>query len=77
MLNNDSTDDSQAVSDNPDDDDNDQGSKPPSIVVEEEDVFSSDMAEAEPADIDEELAKVGLKNDDDGVKPLTSEENVD
>ncbi|OGD92660.1 hypothetical protein A2697_02530 [Candidatus Curtissbacteria bacterium RIFCSPHIGHO2_01_FULL_41_44] len=41
--------------------------KPPSVVGEED--ISGDMP-AEPADIDEELAKVGRQGDDEGPKPL-------
>lgn len=43
-------------------------------VVGEGDVFSGDATSGEPADIDEELAKVGLENDADGVKPLSSDD---
>lgn len=43
-------------------------------VLGEENVFSGDAPEGEPADIDDELAKVGLSNDADGVKPLSSDE---
>lgn len=45
-----------------------QQSKPPSVVG-EEDVFSGD-APAEPADIDEELEKIGRHGDEEGVKPV-------
>lgn len=41
-------------------------------VMGEENVFSGDASEGEPADIDDELAKLGLDNDADGVKPLSS-----
>lgn len=43
-------------------------------VTGEEDVFSGDATEGEAADIDEELKKVGLGSDEDGPKPLTSDD---
>lgn len=43
-------------------------------VTGEEDVFSGDAPEGEPADIDAELAKVGLESDEDGPKPLSSDD---
>ena len=48
-----------------------QQSKPPSVTG-EEDVFSGDMP-AEAADIDEELKKVGLHGDEEGIKPVGEE----
>ncbi len=56
--------------------DEDQFSDPlasPSVTG-EENVFSGDANEGEPADIDDELAKLGLENDADGVKPLSSDD---
>lgn len=44
----------------------------PPEVTGEENVFSGDTTEGEAADIDEELAKVGLKSDKNGPKPLPS-----
>lgn len=50
--------------------------KSPSIVG-KEDVLSQDVASSEPADIDEELDKVGLRGDEEGVKPLRIDEDLD
>lgn len=41
-------------------------------VTGEGDVFSGDATESEAADIDAELAKVGLENDAEGPKELSS-----
>lgn len=49
------------------DDTKHQQSKPPSVTGEEN--ISGDMP-VEPADIDEELKKVGLEGDEKGIKPL-------
>jgi len=58
-----------------DDDLKHQQSKPPSVVGEED--ISGDMPQ-EPADIDEELEKVGLKGDDEkGPKPLGVNEDLE
>jgi hypothetical protein len=43
-------------------------------VLGEENVFSGDAPEGEPADIDDELAKLGLENDSEGVRPLSSDD---
>lgn len=43
-------------------------------VVGEQDVFSGDATSGEAADIDDELAKVGLENDADGPKDLSSDD---
>lgn len=51
-----------------------QASKPPSVLG-EEDAFSDDTP-AESPDIDEELGKVGLPSDENGPKPLGSNEEV-
>lgn len=34
----------------------------------------SDATDSEPVDIDDQLGKLGLDNDEDGVKPLSSED---
>lgn len=72
-------DDDQAF-DPQDDDAKHQAAKPPSVTG-EEDVFSGDAAGAEPADIDAELEKVGLRGDfhgdDEDVKPLGVKEDTD
>ena len=52
-----------------DDDAKHQQSKPPSVAG-EEDVFSGDATTSESPDIDEEMEKVGLHGDEEGVKPL-------
>ena len=58
-----------------DDDQKHQATKPPSVVGEED--ISGDMPQ-EPADIDEELEKVGLKGDDEeGPKPLGVNEDLE
>ncbi len=61
-------------------DDDGQVQKPPSLAG-EEDVSSGDMADAEPADIDKELEKVGLRGDfrgdDEDVKPLGINKDTD
>ncbi|KKP93632.1 MAG: hypothetical protein UR98_C0003G0002 [Parcubacteria group bacterium GW2011_GWA1_36_12] len=44
--------------------------KPPSVAG-EEDPFSGDATSSESPDIDEELEKVGLHGDEEGVKPLS------
>ncbi len=43
-------------------------------VTGEENVFSGDATEGEAADIDAELKKVGLESDENGVKPLSSDD---
>lgn len=43
-------------------------------VTGEENVFSGDTTEGEAADIDEELKKVGLDSDENGPKPLSSDD---
>ena len=43
--------------------------KPPSVTG-EEDPFSGDATSSESPDIDEELEKVGLHGDEEGVKEL-------
>lgn len=43
-------------------------------VTGEENVFSGDSTEGEAADIDDELKKVGLDSDENGVKPLSSDD---
>ena len=65
--------DDDLVLDAQDDNDNNKTPKPPSVAG-EENVFSGDMAGAEPADIDAELEKVGLRGDEEGVKPLGIDE---
>ncbi len=57
-----------------DDDLKHQISKPPSVVGEED--ISGDMP-SEPHDIDEELGKVGLTGDDEGIKPLGGHDDLD
>ena len=57
-----------------DDDLKHQQSKPPSVVGEED--ISGDTP-AESPDIDEELEKVGLSGDNDGVKPLGGHDDLD
>lgn len=52
-----------------------QQAKPPSVTG-EEDTFSGDMPQ-ESADIDEELEKVGLHGDEEGVKPLGVKGQID
>lgn len=63
-----------------DDDLKHQQSKPPSVLG-EENASSGDMAGGEPADIDEELAKVGLhgdfRDDKEEIKPLDVSEEID
>lgn len=57
-------------------DDNDtKGTQTPAIA-DEEDVFSGDATSSESPDIDEELGKVGLKGDEDGVKTLDIDEEL-
>lgn len=52
------------------DDKKHQQTQPPSVVG-EADIFSGDMPQSgEGYDIDEELGKVGLSGDEDGMKPL-------
>lgn len=55
--------------DEKDDDAKHQASKPPSVLG-EENPFSGDATSSESPDIDEELEKVGLKGDENGVRPL-------
>lgn len=50
--------------------------KSPSVLG-EEDPFSGDATSSESPDIDEELEKVGLHGDEEGVKPLGVDEEVD
>lgn len=52
-----------------------QQSKPPSVTG-EEDAFSGDMPSESP-NIDEELGKVGLSGDEEGVKPLGVKDELD
>lgn len=52
-----------------------QQAKPPSITG-EEDAFSGDMPSESP-DIDEELGKVGLSGDEEGIKPLDVTDELD
>ena len=49
--------------------------KPPSVVG-EEDPMSGDATSSESPDIDDELSKVGLTGDNDGIKPLGVEEEL-
>ena len=54
-----------------DPDDNKHKQTAPPSVLGEEDIFSGDMPQSgEGYDIDEELGKVGLAGDQDGMKPL-------
>ena len=57
------------------DDDDIKGTKTPAIA-DEEDVFSGDATSSESPDIDEELEKVGLKGDEDGVRTLDIDEEL-
>ena len=50
-----------------------QDAKSPAIQG-EADPFSGDASDSSAVDIDEELKRAGLSNDDDGVKPLGSDE---
>lgn len=65
-----------------DDDSLDNGGSPkpdpvtPPSAAGEEDPFSGDATNSESLDIDKELGKVGLKGDDDGVKPLDVDEDL-
>ena len=49
--------------------------KPPSVAG-EEDPFSGDATSSESPDIDEELEKVGLHGDEEGVKELDVDEKL-
>ena len=66
---------SQQDFDEMDDDAKHQAAKSPSVVG-EEDAFSGDATSSESPDIDDELEKVGLKNDDQGVRPLGVDEEL-
>jgi len=46
-----------------------QQAKSPAVTG-EEDVFSGDATTSESPDIDEELEKMGLHGDEEGIKPL-------
>lgn len=59
-----------------DDDDDIKGTQTPA-VADEEDVFSGDATSSESPDIDEELEKVGLKGDENGVRPLDVNEELE
>ena len=59
-----------------DDDDHNKPNQSPA-VLDEEDVFSGDATSSESPDIDEELEKVGLKGDDDGVRTLDIDEELE
>ncbi len=59
-----------------DDDLKHQQAKPPSVVG-EEDPFSGDATSSESPDIDVELEKVGLSGDEEGIKPLGVDKDVD
>jgi hypothetical protein len=52
-----------------DNDDDIKSTKTPAIA-DEEDVFSGDATSSESPDIDKELEKVGLKGDENGIRPL-------
>lgn len=52
-----------------DDDAKHQQAKSPAVKG-EEDVFSGDTTTSESPDIDSELEKVGLHGDEEGIKPL-------
>ena len=69
MTNDDSSNNPQQDFDETNDDAKHQASKPPSVVG-EENPFSGDATSSESPDIDEELEKVGLKGDENGVRPL-------
>lgn len=48
---------------------------PPSVIG-EENPFSGDATSSESPDIDEELGKVGLQGDEEGIKPLDVNEEL-
>ncbi len=64
--------DDNDVTDIGDDDD----TKSPAVAG-EEDPFSGDATSSESPDIDEELQKVGLTSDEDGVRPLDVDEELE
>lgn len=58
------------------DDDDIKGTKTPA-VADEEDVFSGDATSSESPDIDDELEKVGLKGDENGIRPLDVDQELE
>ena len=59
------------------DDDDDQKVTQTPAIADEEDVFSGDATSSESPDIDEELEKVGLKGDENGIRPLDIDEELE
>ncbi len=60
-----------------DDEENDDDKVKSPAVPGEEDPFSGDATSSESPDIDEELEKVGLTSDENGVRPLDVDEELE